>query len=187
VAQGQGAEEPQFPVAKDSDSGWGRDVHLLTDFQGCGQRLGKNCFFVRDLVRYWIQVGHGDPDVVGKGPIQSSNTQDLAVQAMAMILLQAPGAMSASGLDIRHYPLGHKPGMFWGLDYPADKLVPECSGKWYVSGKNFQVSVAYSGQMDPDQGLVRSGTWYLFFLDTHLPVLNDGCQHVQSLSFALSI
>jgi hypothetical protein len=109
-------------------------MHLLTDFQGRGQRLSKHSFFVLDPVWYWIQIGDGDLDVVGKGPVQFSYTQDFALHAMPVILLQAPWAKSASGINIRHYPLTHNIGFFRSLDHLTNKLVPKCSGEWNVSG-----------------------------------------------------
>jgi hypothetical protein len=150
-------QETELAVAKHQDFVCRLQVNLFQDFEGCGQRLGEDCFFVCYTIGNRMQVGNRNRYIFGEAAIGVLNAHH---SAFGTVTLETPGAVytaTAGKIDLaddtfpdeRHRAL---------VDL-TDKFMAGHTLEPHIALENLDIRRTDASQVDADQCHVIVRLW----------------------------
>src|SRR5262249_26811782 len=106
AGQGQdpGNKLPQLAVTQDEESVGRPHLNLLENLKGSGRGLGEDGGFVADVVRYTMEVRHGQGQPLGEGAVSPDDSEHRPMRAMIARDVRAGGAFAAGSVDFTDHP-----------------------------------------------------------------------------------
>jgi hypothetical protein len=103
-----------------------------------------------------MEIGGGEGQIPGKGPIMAVDPQNSAIPAVTGLALLAEVAGPASDIDFTHYPLA-QPARVTRPGHHPHELVAQDATKLVVALKDLPIGATDASQRHPDEHLAGAG------------------------------